>query len=63
MNIGLSLPRIDWSVEIAVSNPCCLLKKGDDVGDDFRMANRSDMIKDNVLVAVIVGLAHVIGGN
>ena len=28
MNIGLSLPRIDWSVEIAVSNPCCLLKKG-----------------------------------
>ena len=57
----LSLPRIDWSVVIAVVNSCWLLKTGDGVGGNFRRANKSVMIKDNLLVAVIVRLAHVVG--
>ena len=57
----LSLPRIDWRVIIAAANFCWLLKTGDGVGGDLREANRSNMTKDNVLVAVIVGSAHVIG--
>ena len=55
------MPRIDCNVEIASASSCWLLKTGDGVGGDFRMDNRSDMIKHNVSIAVIVGLTHVVG--
>ena len=59
--MAVSLPRMDWSVLIAVASSHWLLKTGDGVGGAFRTANRSIMIKDNRSVAVIVGSAHVVG--
>ena len=52
---------MDTSVVIAVANSCWLLKTGDGVGSDFRTANKSVMIKNNLSVAVIVESAHMIG--
>ena len=59
--VAMSLPRMDWSVLIAVASSHWLLKTGDGVGGAFRTANRSIMIKDNRSVPVIIGSAHVVG--
>ena len=54
------LTRIDCSVSIAVVNTCWLLETREVVDGNCRTINRSDIIIDNLSVAVIVGSAHVV---
>lgn len=56
-----SLTRIYCSVIIALANFCWLLNTRYVVYGGFRTNTISDIIIDNVSVAVIIGLAHMAG--
>ena len=52
---------IDYSIVLAITRSCLILKTGYSVSGDFSMDSRFNLIIDNVSVTIIVGLAYIVG--
>ena len=55
------LTMIDYSIVLAITRSCLILKTGYSVSGDFSMDSRFNLIIDNVSVTIIVGLAYIVG--